>query len=340
MNGEWILLRPGWLLGLLPLLVLVWLMWRRTYRSSIWDGIVDEVLREHVLENRLSSPARWPIAVLGFVWVLVVVILVGPSWEQRALPAFRSLAAQVVVLDLSRSMDATDLKPTRLTRAKHKLTDLLSAAKGTQTALVVFSEVPYVISPLTDDVNTLTAFLPELESSVLPVQGSRLAPAIQKASELLQNASVERGRIILITDASVDDAALRAARVAVDAGHLLSVLAVGTPAGEPILEANGQFLEDRSGRIVIPRLDVRALRRLSDAGRGEFTVLSTDDSDLQDLGFATDETGSGSSSGHDAGVGAAAEAVDQEVIQWIERAPWLLMLVVPLAALAFRRGLL
>jgi len=321
------LLRPWWLLALLPMLWMLYLLWRSGNSSGDWQRYVDEALREHVLETGTTRKSRWPLLAVALGWLIAIVVLAGPVWEQRPLPALQALQSQVVALDVSRSMDTDDRKPSRLSRAKFKLQDLLAASIGAETALLVFSHVAYVVSPLTDDRATLEAFLPAIDTSVVPVQGSRLRPAIDKAIALLQQADRSSGSIVLITDATVDSAAEKAAAEAFSAGYRVSVLAVATRAGAPIRQQDGSLLESADGSIALTRLDESGLQRLSAAGGGVYVELSVDNGDIETLLGPLAQEGF-----------AGIEQTEQEITQWIERAPWLLLLVIPLGLLAFRRG--
>ena len=110
-----------------------------------------------------------------------------------------------------------------------------------------------------------------------------------------------------------------------DLGYTLSVLAVGTRDGAPIPQVNGGFVTDQSGQIAVPKLEERPLRSLAAAGGGQFAVMSTDNRDIDLL--LSGEVGTRQASGD-------ALATDR----WREEGPWLLLLLLPLAALAFRRG--
>ena len=99
------LLRPWWLLALLPMLWMLVRLWRTGNSNGDWQRYVDEALREHVLEKQAGRQSRWPLIAVALGWLLVIVVLVGPVWEQRPLPALQALQSQVVALDVSRSMD-------------------------------------------------------------------------------------------------------------------------------------------------------------------------------------------------------------------------------------------
>ena len=279
-------LRPGWLIALLPLLgIVVWLL-RQRQPVNVWEQVVDPELIPFVLEPGESSVKRWPFLVMALLWVLVVAVLAGPVWEKREVPVFQGQDALVLVLDLSQSMLADDIKPSRLAQAKYKLSDLLDQSEGLLVGLVVFSEVPYVVSPLTDDMETLRAFIPALDTSVVPVQGSSLARAIDKAASLLSQSQVVSGSIMLLTDATADGAAFEAARVAAEQGHVVSVLGVGSEDGQPIRLEDGGLLQDSNGNIVIPVLPRQSLQQLSAVGGGIYTDVAGTNSDVTAL-FST-----------------------------------------------------
>src|SRR5262249_5090359 len=129
-------LRPWWL-ALLPLGVwLIWQLLRGRADSGGWRTIVEPALRAYVLaEPEVLRESRWPLVAALACWVLAIVALAGPAWERLPVPAFRSEEALVVAFDLSRSMDATDVEPSRLQRARLKLLDLLEKRSAGQTAL-------------------------------------------------------------------------------------------------------------------------------------------------------------------------------------------------------------
>jgi len=318
-------LRPEWL-WTLPLVALItFAMTRRELAPGNWQRIVDPALAPYVLSraaSRRHSYRWWLMALGGFIAVLS---LAGPSWNRVELPVFRSEQAIVIALDLSRSMDAQDLTPSRLTRARLKILDILERRKSGQTALVVYSANAFTVTPLTTDVDTVAALVNSLGTDIMPSRGSYPVAAINKGLQLLQQAGVGYGEVLLITDGGTSPAAERAAADLYDAGYTLSVMGVGTPEGAPIPMAGGGFVTDRSGQIAVPKLEAQELRSLAAAGHGRYMVLSADDRDLDTLLSGVIDSSSASD---------ASLATDQ----WQEEGPWLLLLLLPLAAFAFRRG--
>lgn len=324
MPAEFHWLRPEWLLALPLVAASSWLMYRRRLAPGSWQRVIDPALAPHVLARDAAKGAgyRWWLVLAG--GALAAVALAGPTWERVEQPVFRSENAMVIALDLSQSMDAQDLTPSRLTRARLKVLDILAKRTSGQTALVVYSGNAFTVTPLTTDSDTVAALVNSLSTDIMPSRGSNAAAAIDKGRELLQQAGTGDGEVLLVADGGTSPAAERAAAGLLEAGYSLSVLGVGTLDGAPIPDPGGGFVTDRSGRIAVARLESQQLRELAAAGGGRYAVMSTDDQDLESLLRA--------------GSGGNAAGGSQLTDQWQEEGPWLLLLLVPLASLAFRRG--
>jgi Ca-activated chloride channel family protein len=326
------LLRPWWLAAL-P--VGLWLIWRLVHGRQLvgrWRAVVDPGLQPHVLAvpRTALGAGRLPLLAAALAWALATLALAGPTWERVSVPVFRADEALVVALDLSQSMDATDLLPSRLARARLKLLSLLDRRRSGETALVVFSGHAFTATPLTSDVRTIGALLGSLSSDIMPSRGSRPEAGLTKAAELLRQTGLSRGEILLVTDGGASAAALAAARELSAAGMVVHVLAAGTEEGGPIRQAGGGFLTDDDGRMVIPEVDVASLAELASAGGGRFAVLSPDERDL-DVLFPPDGT---QASLTDTGE----RAVGRDAQVWRDGGAWLALGILPFAALAFRRG--
>jgi Ca-activated chloride channel family protein len=258
---------------------------------------------------------------------LLLLALAGPVWEKAPQPLLQKSQARVLVLDLSYSMLATDIKPTRIDRARFKLEDLLKRFVEGETALIVYAGEAFVISPLTHDPATIAALLPGLQPNIMPVPGSRADLGFQLATDLLSRSKGGTGHVIWVTD-GIEGQDYSALEDTIGRNRL-SILAVGTESGSPVALSGGGFLKDKNGAIVIPKLNSQPLEKLANKKQGTFTVLSVDDRDLERIIDA--ET-------------AVTDFVEDEqrrtADKWNEEGPWLLLLALPLAAVLFRRGLL
>ena len=323
--GDFLFLRPLWLLALPLVVAAAWLLAHRQLRRRRWEGIVDAGLQPHVLATASSSrrDSRWWLA--GICGALAVVALAGPAWERVELPVFRDDQALVIALDLSRSMDAQDVAPSRLLRSRLKILDMLSRRAGGETALIVYSGNAFTVTPLTTDADTIASLVGSLTTDIMPSRGSYPEAAIAKGRALLEQAGAQLGEVLLIADGGVSPAAERAARDLRAAGYTLSVLGVGTPDGAPIPMPGGGFVTDQTGRMAVPQLEEDPLRRLAAAGGGRYARLSATNSDLEHL--LSGKVGQ--------------RRLDDDSLatdQWQEAGVWLLLVLLPLAAMGFRRG--
>lgn len=319
-------IRPLWLIAL-PLAILLPWLWRRSRRpSGDWERVCDPHLLRWLSrqEGSGAGQSRW-YWLAGAALLLAVFALAGPSWQQLPDSAYASRDARVIVLDLSNSMLAQDLRPDRLTQVRFRLADLLRETREGQTGLVAYAGDAYVVSPLTTDTHTIANLLPALRPDVMPAGGSRADLALGMAATLLERAGFSRGEVLLISDsATAADAAK--ARELRDHGVTTSVLAVGTDEGAPI-PSGGGFVTDRSGNVVIARLDAGQLQDVAAAGGGKYSQISTAALAHESPWLA--EQGSE--------FARRQESLDQ---RWKDAGPWLVLLLLPLTVAGFRRGVL
>jgi Ca-activated chloride channel family protein len=320
MLADFHFLTPAWFLALLPLGLLLSVLSRRGGATGAWRRVVDERLLAALTVGADGSVRRWPLVLLGVGWLGAVLALADPTFERMQVPAVRDAAARVVALDLSRSMLAEDLVPTRVERARFKVEDILRRSADGQVGLVAFAGDAFSVVPLTDDAETVRGMLPALSPDVMPAQGSRSDLAIIEALKLLRQAGAQQGEVVLLTD---DPGGARARSAAAElrrAGFRLGVIGVGTPDGAPVPGVR------TSRGAVIARLEEGALRSLARHGGGDYARITVDDADLRQV---LDEGLRG---------GVRADDDPREVEVWKELGPWLALALVPFAALGFRRG--
>lgn len=318
-------IRPLWLL-LLPLSVILPLLWHHLRRpSGDWSKICDShLLRWLSVGDASARGSRIGPWLAGLMWLIAAVALAGPSWQKLPDSSFTAQDARVLVLDLSSSMLAEDLKPNRLTQARFKLSDMLDESLEGQTGLVAYAGDAFVVSPLTSDTNTIRNMLPALRPDVIPVSGSRSDKALELAAELLRRSGIRRGEILLIADSGSAATAAIAADLARD-GIYTSVLAVGTVQGAPIPSGDG-FVSDSKGSIVIARLKRETLQKVASAGAGRYSELTSGSSTVSPWA---------ASEGND-----FARSDDAIGERWKDAGPWLVLALLPFVAFSFRRGLL
>ena len=319
-------LRPWWLLALLALPLLLWLWRRRRIVDDPWRQVCDAHLLPHLLE-RGGGKRGWLAPLLfSFGFVIAINALAGPAFRQLPQPLSRADSALIVALDLSDTLRATDLKPDRATRARFKLASLLAARREGQTALIAYAGDAFTVAPLTDDASSLADLANAMQTDIVPVRGKRPERAIDLAARLLHDAGFETGDLLLITD-GIDRRAIEAAERVSKVGLRVSALGAGTVQGAPAPLPEGGFVPDDGGGILLAKLDETSLRALADSGGGRYAALASDNADLAALGL-------------DAIVGSNTRMSEDErtTAAYRDEGPWLLLALLPLAALAFRRG--
>jgi Ca-activated chloride channel family protein len=324
-------LRPVWFYALIPAVALFLVLRSRYARSSNWEKTIDADLLPYLLEAPGRHVRKNPMLLLLIAWILASIALAGPVWQKKPQPVHEREDALVVILDLTRSMYAVDVKPNRLVRARRKLLDLLESRKEGVTALVVFAGDAHTVSPLTDDTRTIAEMVPALGPEIMPAPGSQLAPALQLAYRLFKDGGVATGRILIITDEIRDVAESQSIAREHRFDYPISVLSVGTAEGAPIsadhLEPDGGYLKDRNGALIIPRLDAASLQSFAQVAGGRYSPMTLTDEDLDYL--LADEP---------LPEREQFRTLERDFDVWVEEGPWLLLLLLPLAALAFRRG--
>lgn len=317
-------LRPYWLLAPLPALLLVALLWRKGAHAGEWKRAIAPHLLAHLVQGSQTRDSKTPLLLLLGAWLLASVAMAGPTWEQLPAAMKKKIDARVIVLDLTLSMLSGDTPPSRLTRAKHKLSDILGRSKEGLTGLVVFAGSAHVVSPLTDDSNTILSLAISLTPEIMPIAGSDPVSAIKEAAEVLKAGGMPEGQVLFIGDDLPENYAdaLAPLRDTIT----LSVLAVGTSEGAPIAVGGGRYLKDASGGIVLAPVNHARLREAAALFGGRYTPMTADDSDinllLADFLNLDDEV----------------RETQREFDIWEDNGGWIALLLLPVVAFAYRRG--
>lgn len=320
-------LRPWWLLALVALPILWTGMRQRGTDAGAWSHAIDAHLLKYVLsEGEDAGVSRAPLWLAAAAWILAALALAGPAWERLPQPLFQNRAARVIALELGPSMAAQDIAPSRFERARYKIADILKRSGDVQTALIAYAGDAFVVAPLTDDVNTVGNLVDALDPTVMPVGGNQTGLAIDLGVKLIRGASADRGEIILLADAIGDGGSAAAARARAD-GINVSVIGIGSSQGAPVPLAQGGFLKNATGDIVLPKLDSTSLAALAAVGGGHYAELTNDGSDVAAV---VDTLASRSAS--------QVSATQATTTRYLDRGPWLLLLLLPVMACGFRRG--
>jgi Ca-activated chloride channel family protein len=261
------LLRPLWLLALLPACVLVWL-WRRRQADVAWRQVIAPHLLGHLLTDEEQSSSRVPpMYLIAAFWCVATLALAGPAWQREPTPFADDSAALIIALYLGPSMLATDIQPTRLQRSVHKIRDLLALRKGARVALIAYAGSAHKVVPFTTDRDLIETFSGELAPDLMPLEGNDPKAAIVMAQEMFARTN-QVGSVLLITD-NLDPAAL----TGLENQAPVDILAVAPPP-----EA-----EVAAGGPAASPLDRRAMTDAAELLNGQLVEVSVDDSDVVKL---------------------------------------------------------
>lgn len=319
-------LRPLWL-ALVPLLAwLLWRLWHRKRQSGRWQLLLPEAFHQTLLKGGSGRTSKLPWLALGLAWALALLALLGPSWQRVEQSSQKPADPLLVLLELTPQMLATDGPPNRLEQARRKLLDLLEARRDAQTAIIVYAGSAHGLVPLSDDLATSSNLLEALKPSLMPEPGRRADLAVVRALQLLDQAQLGQGRLLLITSA-LDEQERSGIRQALEKRTVpLLILGVGSREGAPVVQEDGSFLKDERGAILIPRLDARGLRETAEAHAGRYASMRLDDEDLRRLGLL------------DSPQALRAAGEPTQLDAQIDQGYWLLLPLLLLAAFAGRRG--
>lgn len=319
-------LRPLWFIALVPALLLcLWLLFNQ--RQSVqWMRYVAPNLLPYLLDQVQVRRKRWPLLGLLALWTLAIIALAGPVWQKIPQPVERNTQALVICWDLSPSMLAEDIKPSRLLRSRLKLIDLLQAREDGQVALIAYSAEAYTVTPLTDDRETLINLLPALSPTTLPSVGSNPEMALNTALQLLKDGGIRRGNILFLTDEIDPSAFATMADELARTPHQLTLWGVGTEQGAPIPLPEGGFAKSHTGEIVVARLNEERMRQFAVEQRAYYVPMVTTNTDIETLLQLLSPTAQSS------------RRTDRTFDQWFEHGQYLALLLLPFVALLFRRG--
>jgi Ca-activated chloride channel family protein len=317
--GDFHFLRPLWLLLALFGALLPWL-WRRgrdlqrRLRGNIAGHLLPHLLVTPQDHQRLR-PVHWLCALL----MLGAVAAAGPTWEQDRPDFLENRAPLIVAVDLSPSMDANDVQPTRLEAVKHKLHDLIQRRAGARTALIAYAGSAHLVLPPTDDPALLDTFIQALGTGLIDKPGKNVSAVIDQARRLL-NAEKIPGSLLLITDGA-DTAPLEKP----DEQLQVLVLAVGNQDGGIIQDANGQPRIDANGRPTLGSFDPAAIKQLASALDAPLGSLTLNDDDLEWVELHAQQHFQSASA-------------EQRELHWKDAGYWLCWPLVLLALFNVRKG--
>nr|WP_314532677.1 VWA domain-containing protein [uncultured Pseudomonas sp.] len=322
--GDFHFLRPLWLL-LLPLAALLPLLWRRSrdLQRRLGSNIAAHLL-PHLLITPQDQHRLRPVHLTCAVLVLGAIAAAGPTWEQDRPDFLENRAPLIIAIDLSPSMDANDVQPSRLEAAKHKLHELIERRAGARNALIAYAGSAHLVLPATDDPALLDTFIQALGTELIAKPGKNVGAVIEQAKRLLA-AEKTPATLLLITDGADTSQLTGLAKQLDDSGLQVLILAVGSTDGGVIRDANGQPRTDGNGRPALGTFDQAALKQLASAVAAPLGSLTLNSDDLDWIELHAQQHFQSASD-------------EQRELHWKDAGYWLCWPLLLLAFLAVRKG--
>jgi Ca-activated chloride channel homolog len=316
-------IRPQWLWLLIPAVLLYLVVLRREDVKKRWGRIIDPaLLKELLIDRRLSKRFR-PVHSVCLCLALAAIGMSGPSWSREKSPFTEDKAPLILALDLGREMDAIDVQPTRLERAKLKIADLLKRREGARTGLFAYAGSPHMVVPLTSDSELMQLYLQSLSTNLMPQGTKRTDLALSKIDKFLKSEEVP-GTILFLTDGVEANAVAAFRKHHNESRHQTLVLGIGTAAGGPLKDSTGNFVTE-GGRRVFSQLDVQSLKALKQDANIPTSTLTLDDDDIDWVQRR-----------------AASHLQDvqehEAKVRWLDQGYWLVIPFALLLSLSFRKG--
>ncbi len=235
------------------------------------------------------SPFKWKLKnwLLLIVFFLIIIAAARPQWNKELQIVKKEGIDIVIAVDVSKSMDATDISPSRIERAKDQISLFIDQLKGDRIAIVTFAGRSFVQCPLTDDYGAAKLFLSMINTDIIKAMGTNIGDALNKAVSLFGE-SQKYKVIVLISDGEdLEAQAIKTAQKLATSGVIIYALGVGSPAGSTIPQksANGdvEYAKDDDGNIVFTKLDIDTLQKLAAAGNGKFYPVTPRQSEIFDI---------------------------------------------------------
>ena len=259
-----------WLLLLIPAFAAAYIMHTRRKRKQL-SAFGSPELVEALMPDASHVRPAVKFSLLLAALALLIIAAARPQYGQKSETVKRQGIEVMIALDISNSMMAEDVAPNRLDRAKQLISKMIDKMTDDKVGLVVFAGEAYVQLPITCDYVSAKMFLSNISPDLIKTQGTAIGAAIRTSVRAFGSEQSEASRaVILITDGeNHEDDALAAAKEAKERGIQVFVAGIGKPEGSPIpVPGTGTFRKDRSGQVVVTRLNEQMCKEVAQAGNG------------------------------------------------------------------------
>ncbi|MGL1957175.1 MAG: VWA domain-containing protein [Colwellia sp.] len=305
-------LRPQWLLLAIPMALILRTFTQRDDSLAMWRNMMSPQIIKHLTVKGNSSHWFTPRNITWLNTLLAIIVLAGPTWQQQPSPFTEDKSALIIALDVSKTMEQSDIQPSRLLRAKQKIIELLALRGDANTALIAFSGSAHVVMPITNDSEMIRHFLDALEAKLMPNSGKLPQKVLPLAEQLLAPTKTV-GTILLVGDGASSDSIDKFSTYFKQQSHQLIVWAIG--------DKNNVANSEQDSSIIPMQLPL--LAQLAEKSNGQLVVMSHNKQDIEKVNSYINNTLS---------------IVDDESRPWHDSGYPLVFVIAILFLLWFRKG--
>ena len=272
---------------LIPVLVLLYIItagWRKKAMKRYGDyGLVQKLI-----PNVSRTKRTWKFILFTLAFIFLIIGLINPQIGTKMEEVKRKGADIMLCLDVSNSMRAEDIQPSRLEKSKQAISKLLDKLEGDRIGIIVFGGEAYVQLPITTDYAAAKLFLESISTDMIPTQGTAIGKAVDLAVESFGKDEGKNKAIIVITDGeNHEDDAIKAAESAVEKSITVHTIGMGSENGAPIpVYRDGVeegFRKDQAGNTIVTKLNEPMLQEIAAAGNGVYVRATNSDAGLNSV---------------------------------------------------------
>jgi Ca-activated chloride channel family protein len=257
------------------LLLILWLFWIYQGRKQTVLAETEPNLRARLLSKMDTNRLKWKQRFLFLSMIVLIFAASGPQIGVRLAPVDRKGVDLVFAIDVSTSMNSEDVKPNRLDKSKFEISQMIRQLKGDRVALIVFAGSSHMYLPLTTDYEAARLFLDQIDTNMIPTQGTALSSALQTGLSAFTEDDSKYKVLVLVTDGEDHEGqAVDLAEQAAERGMIVHTVGVGTRSGSliPVKDKQGirDYKRDTSGKLITSILNETILQDIADAGKGTY----------------------------------------------------------------------
>lgn len=274
------------------LFFIMWVKVEKHYNKKIWRKM-DPELKDKLFSRLDANFLQWKnrLTIIGLIFLIFSAA--GPQIGTRVSPIERKGVDLVFAVDVSESMNAQDIKPSRLEKAKFEISQIISQLKGDRVGIIVFAGSSHLYLPLTSDYEATQLFLDAIDTKMIPNQGTDLSTALRTAMSVFNKEDDKYKVMVLVTDGEDHEgAAIEMAKTALKSGIVTHSVGVGTEKGSLIPinndSSDNRYKRDKKGILITSKLNENMLIELANAGGGIYSRFNNRDSKYKEILSAID----------------------------------------------------